>query len=1336
MAKSCIVLAEDQLERGGELAWEWPFRNDGWYFPEVREFFKRLEKMGLLYQARLDGCMVGVMASDVGKPMLKPWLICTTHKGIYKVLNLRCNGQHEHVPCEGGCRTRDSAFYPKKMCRLVSREVMTFENYHQHLPQDNVFGVEETVKTETTEKDQDDGKPHLTKEELSSLKLTIKRLHDRSGHPSNSALVNCLRARGVPKHVLELAKEHKCDACQEVRLPKPKGHVSLEKCETIWHTLQMDVGQFRYRDQVVHVLFMVDEASHYMVSHEMFRHDHQESRNSTTEEVIRALEVAWVQHYGFPNIIKCDLEGAFRGYNFSLWGQERGVEFQNCPAEAHETIGDVESLIGKIKVDTRTYLRDKDIDPYSGILHMITAHNTMDRIGGYAPCQWALGRLPSFDDRLFEGGHAVPLLASQGTAKTELAEQLRLRVHAEEIYRRSQATQRINRAMNSRTNKLQYFVPGDMVYYRRYKTPAQNPSNKDLDHPKVGLARWYGPARILATETKADLESGVRKPSMVVWVVAGGRLKRCAAQQLRHASMMEKLAAEASGGATTMPWSFTTVLSSLEAGQFDSFDDLAFDEDHPMQRPERSSFQPRTPGRSRSRARSEAPDASRRSSVRDVTKGQTRPQQDPLKDKTAEKSRSEAAVTGGAALRKRSPSREETRKREAPTEASEFDVPKYLRDPNYDPLANTPSVVRGDRPESSAPGAMGSGSHGKHRKTRSTSPENMLQDALATMESDEDEDGLCAAVAYYFDAPEEGREKKKFMKDPAVWIVQKMKKGAEVKLSNLSAKEVEEFKVAKMTEVNSWIQEQACRGARQFVPKNRCMRMRWILTVKDTGKKKARIVLLGFEDPDITTLTRASPTMTRRTRQLMLTYCTIQRWKMLKGDIRSAFLQGMASEEQREIFAYPLPELADALGISRDHPVQILKAAYGLVNAPAAWHTSVCEAMSAAGFEPLITEPCAWRLREWNEETQKMDVVGLVAAHVDDFLFCGDDESPKWQRAVSAVYHRFQWSPWELDEFAHCGVKIRQNLQGDFTLDHAEFCVGLEQIQVASDRRDDEAATPEEQAQLRGLLGGAQWRCYQTAPQHAARLSMLQSEVSKPTVQTLRQANKLCREIYQNKHVSIRVGQLQVKHPSEVIFINWCDAALGNRPGGGSTGGYLLAASSPVMLDGTRTNANPISWKSGKLSRVARSSLSAEIQSFSEAEEELMYTRLQWAEMLGEEVPMKNPEACVKKVPGVMVTDARSLYDIVMRGDKNTSGLGLKDKYSALEALSVIQRLQLCSTTTRWVHSEAQLADALTKHVPSSALLRMLVDGAWNLVEDPSFKSSKRRRKEGINFFE
>ena len=74
-------------------------------------------------------------------------------------------------------------------------------------------------------------------------------------------------------------------------------------------------------------------------------------------------------------------------------------------------------------------------------------------------------------------------------------------------------------------------------------------------------------------------------------------------------------------------------------------------------------------------------------------------------------------------------------------------------------------------------------------------------------------------------------------------------------------------------------------------------------------------------------------------------------------------------------------------------------------------------------------------------------------------------------------------------------------------------------------------------------------------------------------------------------------------------------------------------------------------------------------------------------------------EDVVKQIKGALVTDARSLYDTVQKGERNTSGLGLKEKYSALELLSVIQQLQLCGTIVRWVHSEAQLADAMTKRL-------------------------------------
>ena len=86
-----------------------------------------------------------------------------------------------------------------------------------------------------------------------------------------------------------------------------------------------------------------------------------------------------------------------------------------------------------------------------------------------------------------------------------------------------------------------------------------------------------------------------------------------------------------------------------------------------------------------------------------------------------------------------------------------------------------------------------------------------------------------------------------------------------------------------------------------------------------------------------------------------------------------------------------------------------------------------------------------------------------------------------------------------------------------------------------------------------------------------------------------------------------------------------------------------------------------------KLKRVARSSLAAEVQAFSEGEQELMWCRLQWSEMLGNVVDLAQPQEAVKMVKGILVTDAKSLYDSVTKGDAATSGMGLSDKYSALE---------------------------------------------------------------------
>ena len=124
----------------------------------------------------------------------------------------------------------------------------------------------------------------------------------------------------------------------------------------------------------------------------------------------------------------------------------------------------------------------------------------------------------------------------------------------------------------------------------------------------------------------------------------------------------------------------------------------------------------------------------------------------------------------------------------------------------------------------------------------------------------------------------------------------------------MSPEEKAGFDKAKQAEVQQWLTAAAVRrAARDQVPQDRLVRMRWVLTYKDTGQPKGRIVLIGFEDPDLEKIQSSSPTMSRRTRQLALQFSSIRRWRTLKADVRAAFLQGESGEATRALFAKPVP---------------------------------------------------------------------------------------------------------------------------------------------------------------------------------------------------------------------------------------------------------------------------------------------------------------------------------------------------------------------------------------------------------------------------------------------
>ena len=65
---------------------------------------------------------------------------------------------------------------------------------------------------------------------------------------------------------------------------------------------------------------------------------------------------------------------------------------------------------------------------------------------------------------------------------------------------------------------------------------------------------------------------------------------------------------------------------------------------------------------------------------------------------------------------------------------------------------------------------------------------------------------------------------------------------------------------AKELELQSWLDHRVFDLVKKkFFDQERVMRARWVLTWKSIGKAKARLCVLGFQDPDLTEVLCDSP---------------------------------------------------------------------------------------------------------------------------------------------------------------------------------------------------------------------------------------------------------------------------------------------------------------------------------------------------------------------------------------------------------------------------------------------------------------------------------------------
>ena len=556
------------------------------------------------------------------------------------------------------------------------------------------------------------------------------------------------------------------------------------------------------------------------------------------------------------------------------------------------------------------------------------------------------------------------------------------------------------------------------------------------------------------------------------------------------------------------------------------------------------------------------------------------------------------------------------------------------------------------------------------------------------------------------------------------------RRAVEVREKQLSEEEKLAFQGAKAVEVKNFVAARAFEVLPEHLRPSRsqAIGMRWILTWKQkedgTMKAKARAVLLGYQDPSYEHRQTTAPVMSRQVRQMLLQQAARRNWTVFKGDVSGAFLQGR--DYPGLLHCIPCDEICDALSVPRSSVMRLKRACYGLVDAPLEWYRSVAEFLEGLGLERTWSDPCTW---VWRVQGQ---LRGMISGHVDDFLFGGSEQDVQWQEILTKIKSRFQWGDWERDTegFTQCGVRIIRTEEG-YELSQPQFVEALKEIPLNASRRKDrrEKTTEREKTQLRALLGSLSWLAQQSSPHLSASVSLLLSEVSTSTVDTIVRTNVLTSQVKKRKEHKMLIHSFPAGEP--LVLYSWVDAAPANRPDGGSTQGIFIGIGPESVLHGAVDRISPIAWHSSKVDRVCRSPGAAEAQAAVNGEDSLYYARYQWSELEFGDVDPRAAQEVVRRVPGCLITDSRNVYDKL-----NTEVLIVKgaEKRTDLEMMGLKESQQNTELSIRWVHSEAQLANSLTKLGGGKEIETYYQMGyQWRIVEDAQMRSARKRKQEGVS---
>ena len=381
-----------------------------------------------------------------------------------------------------------------------------------------------------------------------------------------------------------------------------------------------------------------------------------------------------------------------------------------------------------------------------------------------------------------------------------------------------------------------------------------------------------------------------------------------------------------------------------------------------------------------------------------------------------------------------------------------------------------------------------------------------------------------------------------------------------------------------------------------------------------------------------------------------------RKWIINSIDVKTAFLQGKHLE--RTVIVRPPKEA------NTDKIWKLNKCVYGLADAPRYWYLKVREELCKLGGKPSKLDQGIFYFQD------NQDIIGVIVLFVDDFLWAG---TPTFRNLIEKFKSIFRFGIESQEKFTYIGINLQQTSDNEIILDQFTYIDNLHVIPLNKEQINNphRKVTDEERSCIRSAVGQLNWLANISCPEISFQVSMISSRIKDATVSDIKETNKLIKHVKENKNF-IKFPSLHRPSTKVVMF---ADASFNNLSDGSSQGGYI------VLLVDKDNRCCPISWKSNKVRRIARSTLAAETLAFTDGCDAANFVH-----QLAQEATLVPQTSTI-----LTFTDNKSLYE-----SANTTSL-IADRRLRVELSAIREMQERGEITIQWINKEKQLADCLTK---------------------------------------